>query len=124
MEQLFVIIGAILLIGGILWWFFGKRTTHETEASVSGNKTQEVTVTVSGGYTPNTVVFKQGVPAKIVFDRKDPSGCFNEVIFPDFGVHEVLPVGEQHSVDIATGTAGEYQYTCGMNMFHGKVIIK
>ena len=123
MEKLFVLIGAVLFIGFILWWFFGKRKTSETEARMS-EANQEVTVTVSGGYTPNTVVLKQGVPAKIVFDRKDPSGCFNEVVFPDFGVHETLPVGEQYPIEIDTSKPGEYQYACGMNMFHGKVVIK
>ena len=88
------------------------------------NNMQEVTVTVSGGYTPNTVVLRRGVPAQIIFDRKDPSGCFNEVVFPDFGVHETLPVGQQHPVEIDTSKPGEYQYACGMNMFHGKVVIK
>lgn len=123
MEKLFVLAGSSLLIGFIVWWFFGKRKTSETEARMS-EANQEVTVTVSGGYTPNTVVLKQGVPAKIVFDRKDPSGCFNEVVFPDFGVHETLPVGEQYPIEIDTSKPGEYQYACGMNMFHGKVVIK
>lgn len=59
MEKLFVLIGATLLIGFILWWFFGKRQSSETEAVISENNKQEVEVTVSGGYTPNTVVLKQ-----------------------------------------------------------------
>lgn len=91
---------------------------------MSGTDNQEVTVTVNGGYTPNTVVFKQGVPAQIVFDRKDPSGCFSHVVFPDFGINEELPVNEQYPIEIDTSKAGEYQYACGMNMFHGKVVIK
>lgn len=123
MEKLFVLIGAVLFIGFILWWFFGKRKTSETEAIMSDNK-QKVEVVVNGGYTPNTVVLKQGVPASIVFDRKDPSGCFSHVMFPDFGVNEELPIGKQHSIDIDTSKPGEYQYACGMNMFHGKVVIK
>jgi plastocyanin domain-containing protein len=123
MEKLFVLAGSSLLIGFIVWWFFGKRKTSETEAIMSDNK-QKVEVVVNGGYTPNTVVLKQGVPASIVFDRKDPSGCFSHVMFPDFGVNEELPIGKQHSIDIDTSKPGEYQYACGMNMFHGKVVIK
>ncbi|HMS93029.1 MAG TPA: cupredoxin domain-containing protein [Candidatus Saccharibacteria bacterium] len=123
MEKLLVAIGAALVVGSIVWWFFGKHTTTEKEADMS-NDMQEVTVTVSGGYTPNTVVLRQGVPAKIVFERKDPSGCFNEVVFPDFGVHEELPVGDKHPIAIDTSKPGEYTYACGMNMFHGKVVIK
>ena len=123
MENSIVIIGAALLIGFIVWWFFGKRDNKETEATMSGNK-QEVEVTVNGGYTPHTVVLQKGVPAQIVFDRKDPSGCFSHVVFPDFGVNEALPVGEKYAIAIDTSKAGEYQYACGMNMFHGKVVVK
>ena len=123
MEKFLVLIGAVLLIGLIVWWFFGNRKTSETEATMSTDK-QQVEVTVNGGYTPNTVVLQQGVPASIVFDRKDSSGCFSHVVFPDFGINEELPVGEQHSIDIDTSKPGEYQYACGMNMFHGKVVIK
>ena len=123
MEKLLVLVGAVLLIGFIVWWFFGNRKTSETEATMSTDK-QQVEVMVNGGYTPNTVVLQQGVPASIVFDRKDSSGCFSHVVFPDFGINEELPVGEQHSIDIDTSKPGEYQYACGMNMFHGKVVIK
>lgn len=123
MEKFLVIIGAVLLIGFIAWWFFGKHETSETEATMSGDR-QEVEVVVNGGYTPSIVVLKQGVPASVVFDRKDPSGCFNEVMFPDFGIHETLPVNEKLAIDIDTSRAGEYSYACGMNMFHGKVVIK
>lgn len=123
MEQLLIVIGAILLAGFIAWWFFGKHTTSETEATMS-DAAQEATVTVNGGYTPSTVVLKQGVPAQIVFERKDPSGCFNEVVFPDFGIHEALPLDKRHAIEIDTSVPGEYPYACGMNMFHGKVVIK
>lgn len=123
MDKVIVIIGTVVVIGYIVWWFFGKHNVTKEEAKMSDD-TQEVTVTVNGGYIPSTVVLQQGVPAKIVFDRKDPSGCFNEVVFPDFGVHETLPIGQQYPIEIDTSKPGEYQYSCGMNMFHGKVIIK
>lgn len=85
---------------------------------------QHVNVTVEGGYMPQTVVLRQGVPAQIVFNRKNPSSCFDEVVFPDFGIKEKLPVNQTHAIDIDTSKAGEYDYACGMNMFHGKVVIK
>lgn len=124
MDNLLVIISAALAIGFIIWWFFGKRDQGRVEASLLSDNSQQVRVTVDGGYTPNIVILNKGVPADIVFERKDPSGCFNEVVFPDFGIHEVLPVGQPHSIKIDTSQAGEYEYACGMNMFHGKVVIQ
>lgn len=123
MENVLIIIGGVLLIGFIVWWFFGKRQPSEVRSTVVDDK-QEVEVVVDGGYTPNTVVLDQGVPANIVFNRKDPSGCFNEVMFPDFGIHETLPVNQRFEVEIDTSKKGEFTYACGMNMFHGKVVIK
>ncbi len=123
MEKISVLIGATLLIVFIAWWFFGKRNNKVTEATTSKSK-QKVKVTVNGGYIPSTVVLQQGVPASIIFDRRDPSGCFNEVVLPDFGVHQILPVNEKLTVDIDTSKSGEYSYSCGMNMFHGKIVIK
>lgn len=124
MDKVVVVVGASLLIGFIMWWFFGKRNTSEMEANMTSNDQQEVEVVVNGGYVPNTVVLKQGVPAKVVFNRKDPSGCFEQVVFPDFGISEHLPVNEEFPIEIDTSKPGEYQYACGMNMFFGKVIVK
>lgn len=123
MEDILVIIGGALLAWLIIWWFFGKHKTSEAKANITDNH-QSVEVIINGGYAPNVVTLQQGIPAHIIFNRKDPSGCFNEVVFPDFGVHETLPVGEKYPISIDTSKPGEYTYACGMNMFHGKVIIK
>lgn len=123
MDKIVVVIAAALLIGFIAWWFFGKRETSSLEATVRSDA-QEVEVVVSGGYAPNTVVLQQGLPARVVFKRTDPSGCFNEVVFPELGIREELPVGERFPIAIDTAQPGEYQYSCGMNMFHGKVVVR
>jgi plastocyanin domain-containing protein len=123
MDKIAIVAGAVVLIGFIIWWFFGKRQADAVAAEIKGNK-QTATVTVDGGYVPNVITLKQGVPATLRFDRKDPSACLEEVVFPDFGIHEKLPVGKQHSIAIDTSKPGEYKYACGMNMFFGKVIVK
>lgn len=66
MDTLLVLTGASLLIGFIVWWFFGNHASDEVEATMQESNRQEVEVVVDGGYAPNTVVLKQGVPA----DRK------------------------------------------------------
>jgi plastocyanin domain-containing protein len=64
------------------------------------------------------------VPARLIFHRKDPSNCLEEVVIPDFGVTRKLPLGEKTPVEIGAQTAGEYKYVCGMNMFSGRVVVK
>src|SRR6266496_2173876 len=121
--DIIVITIALLLIGFILWWFFGNHASEAAAASVQGDH-QTVEIKVDGGYVHNVVTLKQGVPAKLVFNRKDPSACLEEVVFPDFGIHEKLPVNALHEIPLDTSKSGEYKYACGMNMFFGKVIIK
>ena len=123
MDKVIASIVAALLVGFILWWFFGKRTDEEAAAELADGH-QTVEIKVDGGYVPNTVTLKKGVPATLVFNRKDPSACLEEVVFPDFGIHEKLPVNNRHEITLDTRKAGEYKYACGMNMFFGKVVIK
>ncbi|AVK64664.1 cupredoxin domain-containing protein [Loigolactobacillus coryniformis] len=123
MDKILVTIIAGLLVGFIVWWFFGKHVTKEVAADVTGNE-QDVSVVVNGGYTPSTVVLKRGIPAQITFNRKDPSSCLEQVVFEDFGINDFLPQNKDHAIDIDTSKPGEYNYACGMNMFHGKVIVK
>lgn len=123
-DKAMVLLGASLVVGFIVWWFFGARKVNKQEAILADDGAQEAEVVVDGGYLPNVVVLRQGVPAIVVFNRKDTSSCFSEIVLPDFGVHEQLPVGKRHAVKIDTSKAGEFQYSCGMNMFHGKIFIK
>ena len=122
-TKIIVLVIGITLIGFISWWFFGKHEKEAVTADVADN-VQEVTVKVGGGYSPETVVLKKGVPAVINFYRKDPSSCLEQVVFSDFGISKMLPENENTKIEINTDKAGEYGFACGMNMFHGKVIIK
>ena len=121
--QITVIIIAITLIGLILWWFFAPRK-NTTAIAKSENNHQQITITVSGGYSPEIVELKQGIPATLVFHRENPSNCFDEVVFPDFGIRQRLPVDKDFSIDMPTDKTGEFRYSCGMHMFFGKVIVK
>ncbi|ASG80361.1 cupredoxin domain-containing protein [Lactiplantibacillus pentosus] len=118
-----VLIVGLAAIGFILWWFFGKHTTATVTADGDADL-QQVDVEVNGGYSPEQVVLKQGVPAVLNFTRKDASGCLDHVVFSDFGINRELPQNQTQTVTIDTSKAGEYQWACGMDMFHGKVIIK
>lgn len=123
MIKIIVLVIGLALIGFITWWFFGKHEAAAGTASVAGN-VQRIDIDVNGGYSPETVVLKQGVPAVLNFTRQDPSSCLDRVVFPDFGVNRALPKGETEAIKIDTGKAGEYEWACGMDMFHGKLIIK
>lgn len=123
MNQLIASLGSLALIGLIIWWFFGKPKATITNAETTGGA-QTIEITVSGGYTPNRVQLRKGVPATLVFNRKDASSCFDEVVLPDFGVQAKLPVGQPHEITIQPDKAGNFKYSCGMHMFSGEIIVK
>lgn len=87
-------------------------------------KIQDASVIVDGGYQPATVVLKKGVPAHLSFKRISEKGCLDMVVLPDFGIKEKLPLNQEKVFTIDTRIPGEHQFSCGMNMFHGKVVIK
>jgi len=85
---------------------------------------QKVNITVAGGYQPNVVNLEKGVPAEITFTRTNAQGCLDIVHSKDLNFETELPLNEAQTVKIATDQAGEFNFSCGMDMFGGKVVIK
>lgn len=123
MTQIIVLIVAVALIAGIVWWFFGKHEQSSEQAAVA-NDQQTATVVVQGGYSPEEVVLKKGIPATVNFDMKDSTACLSHVVFDKLGVNKDLTKQPVTSINIPTDKAGEYNFACGMDMFHGKVVVK
>lgn len=122
-AQIITLIVAVILIGFILWWFFGKHQEAVGTASVDQG-VQEANIVVKGGYSPSTVVLKQGVPAKVNFDMRDSTACLSHVVFEKLGVNKDLTKQKITTIDIPTDKKGTYNFACGMDMFHGKVVVK
>lgn len=121
-SQIGVIVGGVLLIGFILWYFFGER--EQKEAKMDGQGVQEINVTVKGGYSPDTIVVKQNQPVRLNFYRDETSGCSEQVVFGDFGVARDLPAYKTTPVEFTPTKAGEFTFSCGMNMLRGKLIVQ
>lgn len=122
-SQVISIVIAALLVGIISWWFLGKH--EETAGTASGHGDhQSATVVVKGGYSPSTIVLKKGVPAKLNFELQDKTACLSHVVFDQLGVNADLSKQPTTQIDIPTDQAGTINFACGMNMFHGKVVVK
>lgn len=122
MNKVIVLVVATALIGAIVWWFFGKRKNDVASSRRVGDK-QVIEVTVNGGYSPSLISLQKNVPAEIIFTRTDPSSCLEEIVFPDFGIREKLPLNQPHIVKLNPDTDEEITFACGMNMFFGKIHI-
>ncbi len=118
--QIVVFLSSLVTIGLIVWWFFGNHQTEAVNAEVVGNM-QKVEIVVEGGYKPEVIRLKAGVPAELTFLRKSASSCFDEVLLPDFGKQAALPVNQPYVITIKPSDPGIYTYSCGMHMFFGKI---
>lgn len=123
MQSTIILIPSLLLIGAIIWWFFGNHEEQAVAATKDADH-QTANIVVKGGYSPSTVVLKKGVPATLNFDMKDSTACLSHVVFDKLGVDRDLTKQAQTSIEIPTDQAGEIDFACGMNMFHGKVVVK
>ena len=70
-----------------------------------------------------SIRLKRGVPAKVTFLRVSESTCATEVVFADYGIRRELPLNQAVTVSFTPRKAGEFAFTCGMNMHRGKLII-
>mgnify|MGYP001559738439 CR=1 FL=1 len=100
------------------YWFFLMKNENEVKVSES------VDITVEGGYSPEVISIPKGKTTKLNFVRKDPSDCLEEVVLGDFKIRKFLPLNQKVTVEINPEKSGEYPFACGMNMFHGKIIVK
>ena len=116
-DKLIITIIDFFVIAFVYWFFLMK---NEKQVAV----TDSVDIIVDGGYVPNTIVIKKGKTTKINFLRKDPTSCLEEVVLGDFKTRRYLPLNKKVTVELKPKEVGEFTYACGMNMYHGKIIIK
>ena len=118
LDKIIVIIVGIIVIGFIYWFFLMKR---DKAIKVSGDS---VDILVSGGYEPEVISIPVNQTTVLNFKRTDPTECLSEVVIGDFKIKRELPLNQIVSVEIKPTKSGEYAYSCAMNMYHGKIIVK
>ncbi|MBF6215604.1 MULTISPECIES: heavy metal translocating P-type ATPase [Nocardia] len=119
-DKIAVVIGSLALIAALAWFFFGPRKSRTAELS---DGVQEIGVTVKGGYAPDIIRVRQGVPVRMLFDRQESGECTSRVVFPDLGISRSLPAFATTAVEFVPDTAGRFGFACGMNMVHGTLIV-
>ena len=122
-DEIIVTIAGLLAMGGVAWFFWGPRGSG-VKAAVTSSGRQEATIVVKGAYTPDVVIVQRGAPVRLSFLRQETAACSEEVLFPDFGRRAHLPEGELVTVDLDPETVGEYEFTCGMGMLRGRLVVE
>ncbi|MEK7097057.1 MAG: cupredoxin domain-containing protein [Patescibacteria group bacterium] len=117
MDKILVSIFGLLSIIFTYWFFFMKKINIvQAEGTIN--------ILVDGGYKPEKISIPYGKTTKLIFYRKDSSACLEEIVIADFKVRKFLPLNEKTEIAINPTKKGEFDFSCGMGMFHGKLIVK
>lgn len=121
-DEILVTAAGLLAIAGVAWFFWAPRRAG-VRAVLTPSGRQEATVVVKGAYAPDVIVVRRGTPVRLTFLRQETAACSEEVVFPGFARRARLPEGEFVPVEFLPDRVGEFEFTCGMGMLRGKVVV-
>ncbi|MEP6787581.1 MAG: cupredoxin domain-containing protein [Acidobacteriota bacterium] len=88
-------------------------------------KVQRVTVNLTNqGYRPESFRLKKGIPASVTFIRRTKDSCGEVVVLPAYGIRKTLPFNEPLTVTFTPKKTGTFDFTCGMDMLRGQIIVE
>ena len=117
-DRVAAVAAGIALLVFLYVFFFGKKRLPVQPLPMGP---QEITIVVAGGYKPDTITAKKGMPLKLTFDRREANPCSDEVVLPEFGIRQALPPHARTPIEVTPQREGEFPFSCGMNMLHGKI---
>lgn len=82
---------------------------------------QVVEVTVHGGYHPDAIVARAGLPLRLVFQRDDDDACTERVVFSAPRLNRRLAPTGATTIDLPAQPPGEIRFTCGMGRYRGHI---
>lgn len=123
-SQLAVTLLGVLAIAWVNYYFFAAGRGTAVAATAEGAGPQRVRVEVKGGYSPALIKVRAGRPVRLEFFRNETNGCTEEVVLPDFGIRSFLPAYRTTPVDFTPQKPGSYEFTCGMGMVRGTVVVE
>ena len=117
-NQIIILIMGTLSIILTYWYFFGRK---ESRTVISGSS---IALKVDAGYSPSQIVIKHDTRVTLKVLRKDPSDCLEDLVLPEWNIKKYLPLNKEIVINLEPKQKGDYPFHCGMNMFHGKIIVK
>lgn len=107
-----------------------QKTDAPTDASTVSQTTttdgvQKATITIDGGkYSPSTVSVEKGKPVELTFTGGKELGCGGTIVFKSLNQTKDVKSGESVTFAFTPDKAGDIPFTCGMDMYDGKVVVK
>jgi len=100
-------------------------TTAQQPLASAADDVRTVSIKVSGGtYEPAAVNVKKGEPVRLRFTRDEKPTCGDVLVIPSLNIKETIPVNDYVSIDITPEKTGDLEFTCGMNMMKGTIVVQ
>lgn len=113
-----------LTLKGINLNLFNQIQTENSQnlAKMEQGK-QVIKMTVdSSGYYPNELIVKKGLPVRWIINGKNVFGCQGFFVVPKLNIQKSLKLGD-NIIEFTPQESGEINFSCGMGMYWGKIII-
>ena len=122
-SQIIVTLVGVGLLAFVGWFFF--LAPHRVAAAVSSSAgVQQVDIVVKGGYSPNVIEVEHGKPVQLNFYRDEEGTCSEELLLPDFNIRRDLAPFKTTAIEFLPQQAGTFEFTCGMHMLRGSLVVK
>ncbi len=77
-----------------------------------------------GGFHPGSLTIPAGKPITLVVTRTSDNTCAKEIVFPSLNETRRLPSNQPVEIRIPPQDKGTLAFACGMDMYHGKLVVQ
>ena len=117
------------ILVGLLTLTFVLRGNIGPESTTGGvimeNGRQIIDITARGGYTPNFIEARAGLPTDIRVLTDGTYDCSSSIIIPSLGYQKMLQATGTETISLTADQAqGTLEGTCGMGMYRFEIAFK
>lgn len=103
-------------------------TTEPTVApppAATAEDVQTIDLKVSGGeYQPASFNVQAGKPVRLNVTRDEKPTCGDVLTIPSQNISKPIPVNQVTTIEFTPQQAGDLEFTCGMKMMKGKIVVQ
>ena len=86
---------------------------------------QTIELKVSGAeYQPASFNVQAGKPVRLNVTRDEKPTCGDVLTIPSQNISKPIPVNQVTTIEFTPQQAGDLEFTCGMNMMKGKIVVQ
>ena len=99
--------------------------TEAPAPAATATDVQTIDLKVSGGdYVPASFNVQAGKPVRLNVTRDEKPTCGDVLTIPSQNISKPIPVNQVTTIEFTPQQAGDLEFTCGMKMMKGKIVVQ